>query len=61
MLQALCCYFTQMFTIEGSGVQLVQKPVSYFDAIMTCFLGSLQRSSVQRRHQEWCLAAGGLG
>lgn len=27
-----------MFTIEGSGVQLIQKPVSYFDTIMMCVL-----------------------
>lgn len=38
--------------------------VVYSSAVLQCvyFIDySLQRPSVQRRHQEWCLAAGGVG
>lgn len=44
----------------GGRMQFIHKPVSCFDLDVRS-LGSLQRSPVQRRHPEWCLAAGGLG
>lgn len=45
-----------MFTIESSGVQLIQKLVSYFDTIMTCvFLAAYKdlQSREDTRNGAW--------
>lgn len=46
-----------------SQKQVAHKPVRCFYLCVwrVCFVGSLQRPPVQRRHQEWSLATGGLG
>lgn len=44
-----------MFTIEGSGVQLIQKPVSYFDVMTRVFLAAYKdlQSREDTRNGAW--------
>lgn len=44
-----------MFNIEGSGVQLIQKPVSYFDVMTRVFLAAYKdlQSREDTRNGAW--------